>query len=329
MTSKSELSAARRKLANPYAHIEELQLDAIDLDQGPSGLARIHASRMLLQDPYAYVDGDGELSAADQRGAIADPLPSLQLEAARSQLGRDRSTSDPMQSHDRLSKSSISSAVADVHKKIWSRRMELWFGEPPEDPIELLDPEMALGLFGYETQIEEGLGQMRLGPHRYEVAGILDRPRKSVRVSAQFSLRERRFTLAHELAHVVIHQHLRAVHRDRPVHSIGQVRERTEEEADRFAAEFLMPARLVSSRFKQQFGSSTLVLSDEACFALDGISLTEFLERYPSSREIATRIASVERFDGRSVSSLSAQFQVSVNAMAIRLEELRLLVVPK
>jgi Zn-dependent peptidase ImmA (M78 family) len=46
--------------------------------------------------------------------------------------------------------------------------------------------------------------------------------------------------------------------------------------------------------------------------------------KLPRRRDLSRMLARVDRFDGRQIDSLTSQFRVSVEAMAIRLEELNL-----
>jgi Zn-dependent peptidase ImmA (M78 family) len=115
------------------------------------------------------------------------------------------------------------------------------------------------------------------------------------------------------------------VHRDRPADGPQQRRDPLEREADRFATFFLMPGRLVLIRFKATFAQDRFSLTNETAFALGGLSLDEARRKYPLKRSLSRALASADRFNGSSVTPLAAQFKVSVEAMAIRLEELGLL----
>ena len=102
-------------------------------------------------------------------------------------------------------------------------------------------------------------------------------------------------------------------------------RARVEREADRFASWYLMPARLVSERFAIIFGAPPFELTDDTAFALLGLNLEQAKRILQSRRDLSRGIARTERFNGRQVVSLAKQFGVSLEAMAIRIEELKLL----
>ena len=134
------------------------------------------------------------------------------------------------------------------------------------------------------------------------------------------------FTAAHELGHVVLHPPMKQ-HRDRPVDGEGDYvrRSQIEEEADRFAVCFSMPRKKVSSEFMMRFLTDQFELNDATAFALYRTSLFDVRSQWWSLRAGARELARATQFDGRPFASLSERFGVSIEAMAIRLEELDLL----
>jgi len=203
--------------------------------------------------------------------------------------------------------------------------MSLWRSELPTDPIEILDPKVAFGLLGYEYSLEEGLGQYRNENNLIEVAGLIDRDSKKVHVSRQFDLSVQAFTAAHELGHAVLHPAGGGIHRDRPMDSTSYPRKPEEIEADKFATYFLMPAKLVRTRFFDLFGAECFTLSEGTAFALIGMSLQEIRTKCNTLRDLSRLLASTEQYNNRYFVALATQFRVSMDAMAIRLEELKLL----
>jgi Zn-dependent peptidase ImmA (M78 family) len=114
------------------------------------------------------------------------------------------------------------------------------------------------------------------------------------------------------------------MHRDKPLDGSPASADRVEVEANKFATLFLMPARLVRTRFAELFQAQTFELTEESAFALAGCSLSDFQRSHRTHRHVSRAVASAPRFNGRHFTPLCEQFRVSREAMAIRLEELSL-----
>lgn len=289
------ISERRRLLQNPYAYVEHLV--ASESNSMRSSSISISESRRLLENPYAYLDGSGKYV-----GASAPP-------SARPSRWTD---------------GQIEAKAREIHVRLWREREMVWDRNVPTDPVELLDPEVALRMLGFDFEFEEGLGQVRGRNGMIEVAGLIDTHAKVVRVGRQFPAPVRTFTMAHELGHAALHPSLGALHRDRPLDGSPISADRIESEANKFATVFLMPAKLVCTRFAEVFRSEFFELTEETAFAVAGCSLLEFKRRYRSLREISRLLSGAERYDGRHVVALHKQFRVSREPMAIRLEELGL-----
>lgn len=96
-------------------------------------------------------------------------------------------------------------------------------------------------------------------------------------------------------------------------------------EANRFASYFLMPEKLIREHFTQRFGPRSIVLCDETAFLLFQSGLQRVKEKMKSRRAFSRSIAQATSFGSRPFVSMAAEFAVSSEAMAIRLEELHLL----
>jgi formiminotetrahydrofolate cyclodeaminase len=220
----------------------------------------------------------------------------------------------------------IDERASELRALVWKHRSTLWpqLGAQT-DPVQFLDPVGAFRLLGYDFALSESLGLSRTAAGTFEVAGLLEALPGSVRVSRQMKPEVRLFTAAHELGHVILHPQLLEAHRDRPLDGSVVSRTPIEREADRFASAYLMPTKLVRERFVQNFGTQSFSLSDGTAFALIGTGLVEARVRLKSERGLAKALATAERYNGRQVPPLAAQFKVSATAMAIRLEELDLI----
>ena len=220
----------------------------------------------------------------------------------------------------------IESAVQDLHNEIWDRRYELWNGNPPTRGVDILDPAIALRMLGYTVEAVNSLGNFRINGVRSEAAGEIDGIEKTVKISRRFLLPVQRFTLSHELGHAICHPNMGRMHRDLPIEHSGVSRNPQEVEANYFAAHFLMPAPHVRIYFSERFVVERLDLTDEAvAYALCGTNSDAIRFRYKGLRALSRCIASTEGFNGNRFQSLASLFRVSVETMAIRLEELGLI----
>ena len=322
---KFRVSEHRRMLENPYAHVEYLEVIAIESEAkaeqtAPSLDTRIRASRQLLQDPYAHLNDSGGYSGTVDHND-KKPTKHRPTHTISSLSNPEKSAREPRRHSDR----EIEALTKDLHARLWRNRASLWGDVVPTDPIDLLDPSMALHLVGYEYSLEEGLGRYRGTGGYIEVAGLIDRASKTVRVSRQFPANVRTFTAAHELGHAVLHPASGGVHRDRALDGTVLSRDPDERAADKFATYFLMPEKLVRTRFANLFGTDSFELTDGTAFALSGASVEEIRAQCHTHRDLSRMLASAERYNGRHFVSLATQFRVSIESMAIRLEELALL----
>lgn len=317
---KARVSELRKLLGNQYAYVEYLEgFEAESPMESPTSAVdlQIARSRELLEDPYAYLNESGGYSAEVSSGRT-NRASSHSLETVSPSMDEGNTIGQR-----RYTDREIETVVKNLHARLWNDRESLWEGVPPVDPIALLDSAIALRLVGYEYTVESGLGRYRADGGHVEVAGLIDRASRTVRVSHQFPKSIRRFTAAHELGHAVLHQAGGGIHRDRPLDGGTVSRDQGEWEADKFATCFLMPARLVKKRFVTFFGTDCFTLTDHTA-ALLCMSLHEAQAKTRTPRDLARRLANMTQYNGRFFKSLSEQFQVSTEAMAIRLEELAL-----
>jgi len=133
------------------------------------------------------------------------------------------------------------------------------------------------------------------------------------------------FTLAHELGHILLHgeKGLKALLRIRPFRDKQPgafPRRPLEVEADRFAAELLMPERAVKHRFDQTFGYKEIHV--DSSNARQILSQTKSKSEVRTSRSLAKSCAVFK--PAPELPSLVTFFDVSPEAMANRLLELRL-----
>ena len=138
----------------------------------------------------------------------------------------------------------------------------------------------------------------------------------------------KKFTAAHEIGHWILHQK-RQQFRDSPVDGgRRRVRKSIEEvEADYFAATLLMPEKLVRREFKSHFGVKTLAAMpiDESLMSILSFGGKELkIAALKKDRDISQLAARCLSMNKAGLGSMADRFGVSVDAMAIRFEELGL-----
>lgn len=187
---------------------------------------------------------------------------------------------------------------------------------------------IARSLLGFELEEPEEINSERLG---YETAGFMDRTSSRIVVAQKYPYPWRRFTIAHEIAHVVLHPEI-SYHRDRPLSGGEQAnnsRPPEEQEADKFASELLMPSEVLAGYFTAAFGGP-----------IDGRVLTPALTSWllSASKQAVSEahffknlrcrsllVATISPFrPGRYFEPLAKRFLVSPTAMAIQLEDVGL-----
>lgn len=318
------IAESRRLLRNQYAYLDE------DAFSGYSALphqnnyteatsSEITKDRISLQNPYAHENESGGFSALSNN-------PHLQAEVLTEVSLGTHFLREINTQKDRYSQIEIERRAIRLQKSIWKYRKQIWPVATPSNPIDLLDPIVALKLIGYNTNLDETLGQFHIDGKLIEVAGTIEKSSKQIHISRQFPQHTRMFTAAHELGHALLHE-TNGLHRDRPLDGATISRNAVEFQADKFAAFFLMPQKLVQATFKRYFLTDRFTLTEETAFALGLGSYESLLTKFKTIRQISRTLASVEHYNGLQFISLAKQFRVTNEAMAIRLEELKLLVI--
>jgi Zn-dependent peptidase ImmA (M78 family) len=298
------ITESRLLYQNPYAYLNDAGgYSALPLsDMSTRESNPITMSREIFQDPYAHLDGTGNFSA----------LPNFPL----IQVGAP--------SKDPYPQTEIEQRARHLQMKLWKNRSLIWPNSTSHKPTDVLDPFVALNAIGYDYELVESLGQFYSGGKLTEVAGTIDNRAKKVRISRQFSPDIRSFTAAHELGHALLHE-TSGLHRDRALDGSLISRDAIEFEADKFAAFFLMPQKQVKFSFNKIFLTDKFFLNEETAFALGISDYEEVKNKCKTLRQLSKTLASAKHYNGLQFTSLAKQFRVSTEAMAIRLEELELL----
>lgn len=277
---------------------------------------QIHRDRVVHQNPYRHVTGDGEFRALLPEGHPAIDVP-LHLNSTQLRGGK------PLDAE--FAREEIEEIARKLQNKLWKHRNEIWEEDVPEDPIDVLDPSLALETVGYVCVRATSLGRIDGGNGELKVAATIEDQRHRVEVSGDFPVEVLRFTTAHELGHALLHE-ANGLHRDRPLNKArsSNNRDRKEIEADKFATFFLMPGKRVKKHFANRFGKGPLQLDQDTAYGLQPGADGKLLSESESLRNFARVVAKSDRYHDDHFYSLSECFGVSVETMAIRLEELDL-----
>jgi hypothetical protein len=220
----------------------------------------------------------------------------------------------------------IEEEARQLQLEIFGRRRELWPGREAH-PLEMVDPSVAAHVLGVKFEEMPSLSFTVLPGEKRVTAGILDRPGKEIWVATEFGYEVARFTAAHEIGHWTLHPKQVIHHRDRPIKGIEPgPRPTREQEADRFAAAFLIPEKFFRRVFRAAFVTEKpFVFDDNTAFFLspDDPEAVLYPEKGSKARELA--LARARSYNGRHFKqSLAEMFGVSPLTMAIRIEELEL-----
>lgn len=210
----------------------------------------------------------------------------------------------------------LENLVREFQNILWEYRKIIWKknGGAMVDFAEILNPKDILeNVLGYRMQEREMLGYFSANDEMIEVAGTIDKGKRLVEITETLSKETKLFTVAHELAHALLHDGIR-MHRDRALDGSATIkRSNIEIQADKFAAFLLMPEKLVRTKFLEVFDMPLFTLTTDNMLIFGAASdVNAFRHKFPEQR-ILSRVLAVP---------MAKRFNVSVEAMAIRLEEL-------
>lgn len=319
--SSDQISKSRLRLGNPLAHIGDNDgFDAIISEQiaetayNTASAKQISESRLRYGNQYAHVAKNNGFEAITSEPLVDNVDSSIQIQNSSIKENNPYSW--------------IESIARDLQIKIWNEQNQLWPEGAPQNPVDLLDPSKAINKVGYDFILTDTLGESDFDSQgtKGEIAGILDRVAKRVSISRRLPNVSFRFTAAHELGHILLHKGT-SMHRDRPIDGSRMTnvpREKIEIEADKFAVYFLMPEKLVRERFHEFYGMDAFILTEDTAFAFARLTSDSLIRQYKSRQNFIRAIANKDIYNGERKESLASQFNVSVGAMAIRIEELGL-----
>ncbi len=232
---------------------------------------------------------------------------------------------------------SIRGKARETLVDLYGRRQEIWL-DPPS-PLDMIEPSIIARLWGLDYQEPE---EIYFGDDSHpdeklpsRIAGFMDPLTKRIAVARSLSLGVRRFTAAHELAHYDLHANEQQVlFRDLPVSGAERSfrnRPIIEKEADAYAAELLMPEKLLCKEFHWYFGTESLAGTKPSKDLTEWLTIgTGRKVTIPSleaggTRYLALLLAVSLPWHGKEPClRLHKLFRVSKPAMAIQLEILGL-----
>ena len=215
----------------------------------------------------------------------------------------------------------IEKVARDLQMQLRDRQAIFWPGQQVT-PLDICDPWVAAQHLGYEVQ-EGWLDSEGSRAGRYQLGGFLNRQAKLIGISDQQKPRTQRFTLAHEVGHVLMHPGIHH-HRELPLAGITEPREAVEpkeRQANQFAGCFLVPTKQLRLAFRACFGVEQLTPTDEVAYELLGAGFKSLMNSPYESLHFERLVAQAVRFRGRHFGALNELFQVSATTMAIRLRQ--------
>jgi Zn-dependent peptidase ImmA (M78 family) len=224
----------------------------------------------------------------------------------------------------------VHSAARDLHAELWRRRRQLW-ADPPRVVLDILPLDLdvvATRLLGLHVERVPTIpGEVDRSP----VAGLWHPARKTIVIATNFDLTVQRFTLGHEIGHHVFNHAVGTLHRDRPLDGSDRHAPRRnplESTADMFSAALLIPTLELRNTFTNLYGGSISPDVNEHVFyhlrVPDKARIDMKTFASASRRDRSRWIAANTCVDGLVIRSLAQMFGVSVEAMAIELEDLDL-----
>lgn len=211
----------------------------------------------------------------------------------------------------------------DFQNLIWKHRKVIWETGTPTNALEILDIFKIFDkVLNFEVAFANDLSD---SSSEVECAGIIDQSSRQVLLSNKFNPQIQNFTSAHELAHAILHTDLR-MHRDIPLDGTNNgVLSLPEKQANKFACFFLMPKKILEKEFIERFGRKKFKIDEETAFKIPKTNLSDMRKQFNTKRKLSRYVASNQFYDSKPFNSLSSIFNVSIEAMAIRLEELDLI----
>lgn len=235
---------------------------------------------------------------------------------------------DKLKSNSNPSDEEVENGIRDFQNLVWKHKNIIWPNNPPQMSQLILNPEIIFrDVLCYDYVVREEFGVPDEHGRTIEIAGLINQANRLVVISNKFPEPTQRFTAAHELTHALFHNQ-KIQHRDLPIDSSStfQNHNRKPEEkiADKGATFFLLPTREVVKQFNARYLTSNFSIEEKSVFNLTRGNVSDFKREYKDIRELSRKLSSAQSYDNNRFESMAQRFNVSVEAMAIRLEQLNL-----
>lgn len=232
---------------------------------------------------------------------------------------------DKLKSKINPTNSQIEEGIREFQNLVWRHKDIIW-KKPPTSSEEILNPERIFKdvlcydfVLKHEFGIKDEFGKVQ------ELMGFIDQEKRLVAISSKLPIQVQRFTAAHELIHALFHVQSER-HRELPEDRYTPYEQRDPEEkvADRGATYFLLPKKEIIKKFELRFKSLPFIINEHTTFNLTRGNVSDLRKKYRNRRELSRGLSTTESYNGVRFNSLADEFKVSTEAMAIRLEELGL-----
>lgn len=220
----------------------------------------------------------------------------------------------------------IEKLVIDLQNTLWLNKEKIWKKESKNLEIAtdiLMPQDVLINLLNYSVLQKDSLGNIYDENKEIEVAGLIDMSKKEVQISRNFPIETMRFTLAHELGHAILHKGI-LLHRDRAIDGSKLNKNLQENQADKFAAFFLMPQKIVKQVFQEIFEMPVFKINENTILQLGEKNIEDFKRKCVDIHGLARKLVEIKRYGRKSINPIKDIFGVSTETMAIRLEELGL-----
>jgi len=213
--------------------------------------------------------------------------------------------------------------------KLWRLIQEQERGRVTALELLPIEPRLvATQLLGLTFEEPDEIGSVARANSMVEVAGLLSRPEKKILVARGSRPEVRRFTGAHEIGHYVLHSEVTELRESPTIDAPTRnpFKPLREKEADMFAAELLMPRKVLREVFSSLFGPTIdhTSLNDDQTFYLTSGKLSASQLALMSPLELAKLVAEESSFISADARCLTHIFGVSAIAMALQLTRLGL-----
>ncbi|MCU0442106.1 MAG: cyclodeaminase/cyclohydrolase family protein [Bacteroidia bacterium] len=275
---------------------------------------KIHIEKNVLKTEYLALNSENTklLNLLDSEAIRKSDFLAEFIDIRKSFYGKSKVTHDE-----------IENLARRIQNSLWEYRDLIWGENKPKNLLGILKPAKVIKLLKYAFHKVYTLG---VNERNEEIAGIINNKDFTIKISSKYRPDVVNFTTAHELGHALLHDKIE-LHRDLPLDGATTDGSRSIEEiqADKFAACFLMPRKIVTQLFQELFGVNKLTVNEQTALFFNFGSVMELRKKVRNKRDLSRFVSSCEYYNFRPFTSLAKIFQVSTEAMAIRLEELDLI----